>query len=119
MSDINIVSQMNGDMCVNISVVLDSPRISKLTQDSAHLLTAMRQTNKVILDEAANTAKPSFKLQRNTIIIRDVAADTPQEVRFVTHVSKTSVFFNFFGRSRLFPVVVIIIYHLLIFQILF
>jgi hypothetical protein len=79
MSDYNIVSKMNGDMCVNISVVLESPRISKLTTDASHLLTAMRQTNKVILDEATSTVKPSFKLQRNTIIIRDVAPDTPQE----------------------------------------
>ena len=93
MSDYNIVSKMNGDMCVNISVVLESPRISKLTTDASHLLTAMRQTNKVILDEATSTVKPSFKLQRNTIIIRDVAPDTPQEVRIVKHTLNTLNFF--------------------------
>lgn len=78
-SDYNIVSQMNSELYVPVSLITEQPYLKALTQNVELILNAMRETDKVVLDEANMLVKPSFKLQRNTIILRDIPENTTAE----------------------------------------
>jgi hypothetical protein len=79
-SDFNMVSQMNSEFYLPISVVMENSFIKSLTQDRELVLAAMKSTDKVVVDEAKMLVKPSFKIQRNTIILRDIPPDVPHAV---------------------------------------
>jgi hypothetical protein len=96
---------MASDMSVPLDVVLQLRHVRALTSDPALVLEAIQRSSQVrrgprlgvggaahdawltgctvqlILDERQRLVKPSFKVQRNTIILRDIAADVPEEVR--------------------------------------
>jgi hypothetical protein len=78
-SDFNTVSKMNSEYYVPISVVMENSFIKGLTQDRDILLSALKSTDRVIVDEARMMVKPNIKIQRNTIILRDIAPDVPRE----------------------------------------
>ena len=81
-SDPALVAQLNHDFFLPISVVVDLPVIRLLTSDAELVKTALKSTDKIVIDEAKQMARPAIKLvQRNTIIIRDVPEATPQDVR--------------------------------------
>jgi la-related protein 4 len=78
-SNYGIVSQMNGDLYVPITLVCEY--LSNFTTDQSLILDAMRATDKVVVHESQTLVKPAFKLERNTIILRDVPAEVTQDVR--------------------------------------
>jgi hypothetical protein len=79
-SDFAIVSQMNSEFFVPISVVMENSFIKALTQDRDVLLAAMKSTDKVIVDETRMMVKPNIKIQRNTIILRDIPPNIATDV---------------------------------------
>eukprot|EP01122_Echinamoeba_exundans_P008740 TRINITY_DN2959_c0_g1_i1.p1 TRINITY_DN2959_c0_g1~~TRINITY_DN2959_c0_g1_i1.p1 ORF type:complete len:662 (+),score=200.86 TRINITY_DN2959_c0_g1_i1:143-2128(+) len=81
-TDYSIVSQMNGDLFLPLSFVYELPYFKQLTTDTAAILDALKSSSKVVLDLAASLVRPNFKLQRNTIILRDIPSEyTDKEVR--------------------------------------
>jgi len=79
-TDPYLLDNMNPEFYAPISLIEDLPQIKRLTFDTSMIREALRLSNKVILDEENNMVKPTCNLtQRNTIIIRDIPANTPKE----------------------------------------
>lgn len=54
-------------------------KVHILTHDAEHILRVMSKSPNVVVDTQRQAIKPSWKLQRNTIIIRDVPSDATEE----------------------------------------
>lgn len=80
--DYSIVSQMNGDLFVPLTFVYELPYFKQLTTDTAAILLALQSSAKVVVDLPAGLVRPNFKLQRNTIILRDIPTEFTEKVRF-------------------------------------
>eukprot|EP01113_Clastostelium_recurvatum_P042011 TRINITY_DN6770_c0_g1_i3.p1 TRINITY_DN6770_c0_g1~~TRINITY_DN6770_c0_g1_i3.p1 ORF type:complete len:687 (+),score=176.29 TRINITY_DN6770_c0_g1_i3:220-2061(+) len=78
-SDKYLVSQMNKDMFVPISVIAGFKKVGALTSDVEKIASVMERSTQVTLDPSRTMLRPNFKIQRNTIILRDVPSDTPVE----------------------------------------
>jgi hypothetical protein len=92
-SNYGIVSQMNGDLYVLISIVCEY--LSSMTTDQSAVLDALLATDKVVVSEDRTMVKPAFKLERNTIILRDVPAEVTEEVRFALYWTKKDQYHPF------------------------
>lgn len=88
--DYSIVSQMNGDLFLSLPFVYELTHFKNLTTDTNAILEALQSSNKVVLDLAAQRVRPNFKLQRNTIILRDIPSEYTEVVRF--QITATSCF---------------------------
>lgn len=80
-SDVKTASKMANDLSLPVAEVMDIPWIKGLTHDLAAVTEAILSTNKVIYNSSTQTVKPIFKLERNTIILRDCPEATTAEVR--------------------------------------
>jgi hypothetical protein len=103
-TDYSIVSQMNGDLFLPLSFVFELPYFKQLTTDTSAILDALKASTKVVLDLAASLVRPNFKLQRNTIILRDIPAEYTDKVRQnhliqLVFSNLTVCAFDFFRRS--------------------
>jgi la-related protein 4 len=78
-TDAFLVSQMNSELYVPISVIANFKLVKALTSDEAFIASVMRESNLVTVDETSKYVKPNFKLQRNTLILRDIPTDVPVE----------------------------------------
>eukprot|EP01112_Ceratiomyxa_fruticulosa_P020265 TRINITY_DN685_c0_g1_i1.p1 TRINITY_DN685_c0_g1~~TRINITY_DN685_c0_g1_i1.p1 ORF type:complete len:740 (-),score=220.20 TRINITY_DN685_c0_g1_i1:182-2401(-) len=74
-----LVSQMNGEMWVPISVIAGFKKVSALTTDPNVIAKTLSHSTNVVVDSARLLIRPNFKLQRNTIILRDIPSSTPVE----------------------------------------
>jgi len=84
-ADITTFSKMSTDLSLPVAIVVDIPYIKSLTQDVAAVTDAIRLTSKVIFNEDTKTVKPTFKLERNTIILRDCPETTTADVRLASY----------------------------------
>jgi la-related protein 4 len=78
-NDAYLVSQMDADMWVPINVIAGFKKVGMLTKDADHIARVMSKSPNVVVDLQKNLIKPSWKLQRNTIILREMPADTTAE----------------------------------------
>jgi len=78
-TDHYLVSQMNHDLFVPISVIANFKMVKTLTNDYDLICEAVKNSNQVIIDEVNKKLKPNIVLKRNTVIIRDIPQSTPQE----------------------------------------
>eukprot|EP00771_Trimastix_marina_P000940 gnl/Trimastix_PCT/1976.p1 GENE.gnl/Trimastix_PCT/1976~~gnl/Trimastix_PCT/1976.p1 ORF type:complete len:630 (+),score=130.51 gnl/Trimastix_PCT/1976:37-1926(+) len=77
--DSYLVSQMDGDMYLPIGVIAQCHRVAALTTDCDLMMRVMKDSSKVIVDEARQRLKPNVPTRpRSTVIIRDL--DTTEEV---------------------------------------
>jgi hypothetical protein len=79
-----LVSKMNAEKFVPISVIASFRKISELTTDTSLIVQAVRDSSVCSVDSTCTMLKPtSMKFQeRNTIILRDISSDaTEQELR--------------------------------------
>jgi len=80
-----LVSKMNAQMYVPISVVMEMESVRELSVSDEDLLKkAIEGSKTCVVNESGDMIKPSFKVERNTIILRDVPVDTTEkDVRFL------------------------------------
>ena len=91
----HLVSKMNSQMFVPLSVVLEMESVRELSvSDEDILKKAMEGSKTCVLNASGDMIKPSFKVERNTIILREVPADaTEKEVRVVIFSLSLSLFY--------------------------
>ena len=76
----HLVSKMNSQMFVPLSVVLEMESVRELSvSDEDILKKAMEGSKMCVLDASGDMIKPSFKVERNTIILREVPADATEK----------------------------------------
>lgn len=81
-ADSYLVSQMNGDLFVPLSLVANFKNMKTLSMDLQLIADSVRDSDKVILDETPPTGviiKPNIKASRNTLILRDISSETKVE----------------------------------------
>ena len=79
-SDVYLVSHMNNELFVAISVVANFAKIKALTEDLGILVDAMKASDQVVVDETTMRVRPVFRLQRNTLILRNIPSDADIEI---------------------------------------
>ena len=76
----HLVSKMNSQMFVPISVVLEMESVRELSvSDEDILKKAIEGSKTCVLNESGDMIKPSFKVERNTIILREVPVDATEK----------------------------------------
>uniref|UniRef100_K3W7U4 HTH La-type RNA-binding domain-containing protein n=1 Tax=Globisporangium ultimum (strain ATCC 200006 / CBS 805.95 / DAOM BR144) TaxID=431595 RepID=K3W7U4_GLOUD len=76
-TDAFLVSQMNSQMYVPVDVVASFSKVQQLTNSTALLVDAIRDSSVVSLNDAGDAIKPNLKSERNTIILREIPSATP------------------------------------------
>jgi len=71
-----LVSKMNAQMYVPVSVILQLKRVKDLTVDAGVLIKAVGSSKVCTVDETGSMIKPNFKAVRNTIILREIPTGT-------------------------------------------
>lgn len=71
---------MNSELYVPISVIADFKLVRALTTDRDLIVSVLRESTSVTVDETGMRVKPNISIQRNTIILRDIASDATAEV---------------------------------------
>lgn len=67
-----IVSHMNAEHYVPISVIADFKRVKAVTRDMDEIVAALRRSSVVIVDETGTLVKPVPAKPRTTLIIREL-----------------------------------------------
>jgi hypothetical protein len=78
-NDAYLVSQMDANLFVPLHTIANFPKIANLTKEIKVVLKAIQASTLVSLNEDESLVKPNFTLERNTIILRDIASDIPKE----------------------------------------
>ncbi|CAM9723948.1 unnamed protein product [Ectocarpus sp. 4 AP-2014] len=76
-SDGFLVSKMNAQMCVPVAVIAQFHKIQQLTSDTALIVESVKDST--VCTVTPDGIKPSIKQERNTIILREIPSETPQE----------------------------------------
>ncbi|CAM9828239.1 unnamed protein product, partial [Ectocarpus sp. 8 AP-2014] len=76
-SDGFLVSKMNAQMCVPVAVIAQFHKIQQLTSDTALIVESVKDST--VCTVTSDGIKPSIKQERNTIILREIPSETPQE----------------------------------------
>lgn len=76
-----LVSQMDNLLNVPVNTIHNFPKIASLTKDVTVVVKAIKQSELVSLTVSGDNylVKPNFSLERNTIILRDIASDIPAD----------------------------------------
>jgi hypothetical protein len=74
-----LVSQMNAQFFVPLPTVARFPRVRALTSDMKLIVEALEGSPLVELDPTKTMVRPNVHSERNTIILREVPADTSEE----------------------------------------
>jgi hypothetical protein len=69
------VSRMDAQMCVPISVIAQFAKIRALTTDEAAIAACVKSST--VCTVTPQGIRPNIKAERNTIILREIASDTP------------------------------------------
>ncbi len=93
-TDTYLVSHMNADMWVDIEVLTHFKGLKALNADAALVAKVMRSSDRVVVSEDGKTIKPSFKLERRTLILRDIASSTDTKVCICHHVPRLFLFYQ-------------------------
>ncbi|CAM9910250.1 unnamed protein product, partial [Ectocarpus fasciculatus] len=76
-SDGFLVSKMNAQMCVPVAVIAQFHKIQQLTSDTTLIVESVKDST--VCTVTPDGIKPSIKQERNTIILREIPSETPQE----------------------------------------
>ena len=68
---------MNAQMCVPVSVIAQFHKIQQLTSDPALIVESVKDSAVCVV--TPDGLKPTIKQERNTIILREIPSETPQE----------------------------------------
>ncbi|KAI9475395.1 MAG: hypothetical protein EXX96DRAFT_265710 [Benjaminiella poitrasii] len=79
-NDTYLVSQMDSELYVPISLVANFTRVREHTTDMDLILKTLKESSAVIVDETETKVKPNISLKRNTVIMRDVPECTIEEM---------------------------------------
>lgn len=79
-NDTFLVSQMDADLYVPISLVANFRRVREWTMDIDFIVQTLRDSSAVTVDESGTKVKPNISVQRNTVIWRDVPECTQDEI---------------------------------------
>ncbi len=75
-----LVSKMNGQMFVKISEVLEMDSVRELSVTDIDVLKKAVEGSKIcVLNDSGDMIKPNFKIERNTIILREVPVGTTEQ----------------------------------------
>lgn len=77
--DAYLVSQMDAQQFVPVSIIANFKRVMALSTDSKVVVEAMKQCSNIKLNAEETMVAPNLKSKRNTLILRDIPADTPEE----------------------------------------
>eukprot|EP00127_Corallochytrium_limacisporum_P002231 Clim_evm19s109 gene=Clim_evmTU19s109 len=78
--DHHLVSQMDAQHFVPVSVLAGFPKVQALTEDLNELVAVLDASNAVVLDDTKTKVRPAENLvKRNTLIIRDIPEGTTGE----------------------------------------
>ncbi|KAG0734543.1 hypothetical protein G6F23_012299 [Rhizopus arrhizus] len=80
MNDTFLVSQMDKDLFVPISLVANFKRVREYTNDINYITSILRESSLVIVNEMGTKVKPNISIQRTTVILRDVPHCTMNEL---------------------------------------
>ena len=72
-----LVSHMNAQMCVPVSVIAQFHKIQELTSDTNLICESVK--NSTVCSVTPDGIKPTIKQERNTIILREIPSETSQE----------------------------------------
>jgi hypothetical protein len=72
---------MDPDLYVPIATIAKFNRVLDLTFDMDHIVTTLRRSSVVTVDESGTKVKPNMSIQRTTVILRDVPDSTEQVSR--------------------------------------
>lgn len=72
-----LVSKMSAQMCVPVAVIAQFPKIQHLTSDTALIAESVKDST--VCAVTPDGIKPTIKQERNTIILREIPSETPQE----------------------------------------
>ena len=76
--DVFLLSQMNDQKYVPVSVIGAFPRVKDLVgEDSSLLIKVMKASNIMTLDKTEEKVRPNFKMERTTLILRNISQTTP------------------------------------------
>eukprot|EP00002_Diphylleia_rotans_P035190 TRINITY_DN7656_c0_g1_i1.p1 TRINITY_DN7656_c0_g1~~TRINITY_DN7656_c0_g1_i1.p1 ORF type:complete len:773 (-),score=161.67 TRINITY_DN7656_c0_g1_i1:577-2895(-) len=78
-SDVYLVSQMDNDLFVPISIIAGFKMVQRMTGDINLVLQAMKASSSLIVDEKNMKVKPNIKHRRTTLILRDVPSSFATE----------------------------------------
>ncbi|ORY05520.1 hypothetical protein K493DRAFT_36985 [Basidiobolus meristosporus CBS 931.73] len=78
-SDASLVSQMNSELFVPISVVAELEVVKSLTTDMDLLMEVLKESSQLTVDPTGTRVKPNFTVQRNTIVLRDIPPEVSEE----------------------------------------
>merc|ERR1711998_502756 len=88
-SDSYLVSKMDSNMWVPVSVIIKFKMIQSLIgTDQNTLLDCIQDSESVVLDRQGLRVRPNFKNERNTVMLREIPQSTDQaEIRalFASH----------------------------------
>jgi len=79
LNDNNLATYVNSEGYIPLGAFLNVPEITALTSSIDHLCDSLRSSSIVTLDEPRKLIKSNLKVQRTTIIIRDIPSSTPVE----------------------------------------
>ncbi|CEP14115.1 hypothetical protein [Parasitella parasitica] len=79
-NDTFLVSQMDSELYVPISLVANFRRVREWTTDLNLIVQTLRDSSAVTVDESGTKVKPNISVQRNTVILRDVPECTQDEI---------------------------------------
>ncbi|KAG0031703.1 La- protein 4B [Podila clonocystis] len=87
--DTFLVSHMNAERFVPISVIADFKRVKAVTRNVDEIVAALRRSSVVIVDETGTNVKPVPAKPRTTLIIRDLPYETQsKEISDLFEVAK-------------------------------
>lgn len=79
-NDTFLVSHMDSQMYVPISLIASFKRVREWTSDINLVVKTLRESSAVIVDESGTKVKPNISQERNTIILRDMPECTEEVV---------------------------------------
>jgi len=81
-TDVYLRSQMNARHFVSIETIASFRKVKALTENRSLLLKAMKQSRKLVLDETEKMVGPNLKVERTTLILRDMPSNiNPDNIR--------------------------------------
>lgn len=78
-NDAYLVSNMRNDLYVSIDVVAGFQKVKALTENVQLIVDVLRTSRQVTVDAAGKMVKPNITMLRNTIMLRDIPSDVPEE----------------------------------------
>lgn len=80
LQDSFLVSKMDKDHFVDLSVIAEFKLIKQLTSDLDLILASIKDSDKIIIDDAKRRIKPSTINQRTTLILRNIPTDAERSL---------------------------------------